>query len=266
MTAKDDFLAPLPVNDVANWYYRAAEFAAKEKIKGQVPLASVLLKKYLNNRNGKTLYRFSPPSYLTSLDQVTDTLRYHRDVFLTKKKARLGKKGLEREIWAGIRPRLQGKSPFQKWDVGTDPKVYIEYQSLVEIGKNRLDIGRIQIRGTKDEKDIFASLRGFQLMSRVIVTGKLLSESKVKVHFSFWQCEIIDRYDFDYTEHLSFKNPDYGRHNDPKAVRPQSKWLKVYHTNAKRLEDAKLASPYQIHSYSWIVQDPEITGPAEITF
>lgn len=58
MQHKDDFLATLPVDEVANWYMRAAEYAGKERIGGQIPLASAFLKKYLTNRNKKTIYRF----------------------------------------------------------------------------------------------------------------------------------------------------------------------------------------------------------------
>jgi hypothetical protein len=266
MAKNDDFLAPLPVDDVYKWYSRAADHAGKEKIEGQVPMASTFLNKYLSNRHKNTMVRFTPPNYLRNFKRVLETLKYQREVFLTQKKARIGKKGLQKEIWAGLVPRLQGKSPYQKWDIAKDPKVYMEYSSLVEVGRNSVEIAYIQFRGSKQEKDVFGSLRGFQLRSQVMVTGKLLSPSTAKVHFSFWQCEIIDRYDFKYSEHLSFKNPDYQKHLDSSAISPDKEWVRVYHSNAKRLVDAKLACPYNIQSYSWVIQDPEIVGPAEISF
>jgi hypothetical protein len=189
-----------------------------------------------------------------------------RAVFLTQKKARIGEKPFQREIWAGIVPRLKGISPFLKWDIVNDPKVYIEYKCLVEIGNNSLDVVRIQLKGSPQERDVFGSLRGFQLYNKVMITGKLISERKARVQFSFWQCEITDTYDFEYSERLSFDNPDYLKYHDPNAVQPQSKRLRVYHTNAKRLEDAELACPFEIQSNPWIVQDPTIIGPAEIHF
>ena len=40
--------------------------------------------------------------------------------------------------------------------------------------------------------------------------------------------------------------------------------FRVYHKNAKRVEEAKLASPYKLRSYIWQITNPGIIGPAEI--
>jgi hypothetical protein len=74
---------------------------------------------------------------------------------------------------------------------------------------------------------------------------------------------VVDRYDWDYSEHLTVPNPDYGS-KEPNALAPQSQTVVVYHKNAKRIEDAKLAAPYDIESKPWKVTDVNITGPATV--
>ena len=140
----------------------------------------------------------------------------------------------------------------------------MEYESLVEVGNGIADLIRIQTRGTPSEMDLLTSLRGFQLKSIVTINGTQSSNGRVKIEFKNWQCEVMDRYDFDYAEYFTPPNPDFGKTQIKGAVRPQDRSFRVYHKNAKRLEDANLACPYNIKSYRWQVIDTGIAGPAEI--
>ena len=88
-----------------------------------------------------------------------------REVFLTNEKARFSGGS---EKWAGILPRIQGVLGFRKWDMrGILP---LEYESLCDVAPNLLAIGKIQRLGDSADRDIFGSLRGFQLKSTVTVS------------------------------------------------------------------------------------------------
>jgi hypothetical protein len=221
------------------------------------PLAAVFLGHYLDNRQRDSTFNFDPPDYLRHASQVTAQLQYHRAVFLTQQKARLS----NREVWAGVLPRIQGQSGFQRWDL--QRSVEMSYESLVEVGSGIVDIGRIQMRGTNQERDLFTSLRGFQLRSRVTVAGNRLPTGRVRITFQAWNSRVRDTYDFDFSEHLTLPNPDYGSRS-PDAVRPQDQTLVVYHTNAQRLEQANLAAPYIIESAEWQVTDAQVVAPGEV--
>lgn len=138
--------------------------------------------------------------------------------------------------------------------------IRLEYQSLVEVGNGPADIWRIQHYGTNEEKDLFGSLRRFQLRSSVIVEGARRG-IQVDIRFALWKCDILDRYDWKYDEYLTVFNPDFGSRSRD-AVRPMDDRLTVYHSNAKRLEDAHLAAPYDVRSIPWDVHMPEIVKPA----
>lgn len=254
-----DYLAELNVQEVAAWYNRLAASVSKEKINGQEPLSSLFLRTWLKNRSRKYTLMFRSPIYLKNSKYVKDTLEYHRAVFLTEEKARFT--GSHRQ-WAGIIPRLQGSKGFKKWTLSS--AISMEYESLVEVGAGLADIIRIQTRGTPAEIDLLTSLRGFQLKSIVKVNGKQLPKAMVKIDFESWQCEIIDKYDFNYSEYFTPPNPDFGKNNLKGAVRPQDRSFRVYHKNAKRLEDANLACPYKIKSYRWHVVDTDIIKSVEI--
>lgn len=185
-------------------------------------------------------------------------LQYQRRVFLTEEQARLT--GGRRE-WAGVLPRLQGSPGFARWDLRAP--THMEYESLVEVGSNAADIARIKQFGTLAEKDLLGSLRGFQLRSRVVVSGVRLANSCVRISFLSWSCRISDRYDFDYREFFTVANPDHGKEFRD-AVRPQDRFVKVYHTNAKRLEDAGLAAPYDVVSNEWHVSNAAVLKPGEV--
>jgi hypothetical protein len=85
----------------------------------------------------------------------------------------------------------------------------------------------------------------------------------LKINFQSFQAEIRDRYDWDYSEHLTVPNPDYGS-KAAGAIAPTSKTIVVYHRNAKRLEDAGLAAPYDLRSRAWQVMDAKLRAPAEV--
>ncbi len=141
----------------------------------------------------------------------------------------------------------------------------LEYQSLVEIGSSPWDILRIQQRGSDEERDLFTSLRGFQLKSEVTITGaRAANPRQMNITFQSWTCRVYDRYDWNYNEYLTVPNPDYGRRGAD-AVRPQDRELTVYHRNAERLERAGLAAPYNIESRPWRVTAPSVTRPAAVS-
>lgn len=251
-----DHLANLPVDRLAAWYRRLADATAQRRVEGQEPYSAMLLRHWLDNRDPRSTFRLPTRRYLQTNDKVQATLRYHRAVFLTQQEARIGK-GTRR---SGVVPRLQGAPGFQRWDL--TGKLQLDYESLVEIGSGALDILRIQNRGSMEEQDLFASLRGFQLHSRALVSGTRQG-GQVAIRFESWLCEAKDRYDWNYSEYLTVPNPDYGS-RAPDAVRPSDVKMIVYHSNAKRLEDAKLAAPYDIRSQAWRVSDQAIVGPATV--
>jgi hypothetical protein len=185
-------------------------------------------------------------------------LQFHRDVFLTQQKARFTG---NRYSWAGVLPRVQGLRGFTNWDLRGP--LDMQYESLVEIGSGMLEIARIKYQGPEWEKDLFGSLRGFQLRSNVRVEGSRLPHGRVQIIFACWLCQVIDRYDFNYKERLTLPNPDYEK-NYSEAVRPQDRELTVYHKNAERLEKARLAAPYNISGKDWDVLESSIIRPAEV--
>lgn len=253
-----DYLKEKSVEEVAAWYYRLVDLFAAKKVEGSTPLSSIFLKHWLDNRSKDAVYKFKAPAYLQNSTRVHDVLKYHRAVFMTEKKARVGKN----EIWAGIKPRLNGTGGHQPWIVGTP--LAMHYESLCDIAPTIRDIIAIQKSGTDAERDLFASLRGFQLRSDVIVMGALLPDKKVKIVFQSWMSCVSDTYDWNYSEHLMVPNPDY-QSKSANAVRPTDSTLKVYHINAKRLEDAGLAAPYAIKSDYWGVTYPDLLAKTEIS-
>lgn len=247
-----DYLSELEPKLVAAWYYRLVNSIATQKIGGETPLAAVFLKHWLDNRVNGSVFHFEAPNYLKNSPRVTEVLMYHRDVFLTKSKARIN----GREVWAGVVPRLQGSFGQNKWSLANP--IQIRYHSLCDIAPNVTDIIRIQNSGSAAERDLMTSLRGFQLHSEVTVSGKELSDKKVEIRFNSWRAKVEDTYDWNYDEYLTVPNPDFGS-QDKNAVRPKDGSIRVYHKNAKRLEDAKLAAPYRIESNYWFVSEHSLT-------
>lgn len=251
----DDILKGYPIEQVHRWYNRLADAALAKRIKGQLPLSGQFLKAYVNPRRGMTLYSFTAPGYLQTHAKVTEALFFHRRVFLTEEKARLGEGGKTHK-WAGLVPRLQDNS----WDGINAISLY--YQSLVDVAPNYAAIVHVQLSGTEEERDLFTSLRGFHLRSDIEVTG-LKKGKLISVQFQKWEAKAIDRYDFKYDEYLTLPNPDH-QSTDKDAIRPDLESFRVYHTNAKRMVDKGLAASYDLEVGPWKVADSRITASGDI--
>lgn len=252
-----DYLGQLEPKYVAAWYYRLANSIARRKIEGETPLSAVFLKQWLDNRVSGSTFHFAAPSYLKTNRRVIEVLAYHRDVFLSKEKARINNS----EVWAGVIPRLQGRHGQNKWDLASP--VTVRYHSLCDIAPGVTDIIRIQNSGDEAERDLMTSLRGFQLHSEVILSGKQLSNNSVEIRFISWRSKVADTYDWNYDEYFTVPNPDFSS-VDKNAVRPKDSSIRVYHKNAKRLEDARLAAPYELESNLWQVTEYSMIKPEAV--
>jgi len=126
----------------------------------------------------------------------------------------------------------------------------------VSIGPNTAEVIRIQLSGTAQERDLFTSLRGFQLRSDIKVTGSPKGKL-VAVKFNSWTATGHDRYDFNYNEHLTLPNPDHGS-KDKDAIRPDLEKFRVYHKNAKRMVDKGLAAPFKVEVGPWKIIAQEV--------
>lgn len=252
----DDILKDYPVEQVHRWYNRLADAALAKRIKGQLPLSGQFLKAYVNPRKkSATPYRFTAPGYLQSHPKVTEALLFHRRVFLTEEKARLGKGGKTHK-WAGLVPRVKDN----RWDGVSLISLY--YQSLVDVAPDYSAIVRVQLSGTEEERDLFTSLRGFHLRSDITVKG-IKKGQLILVQFQKWEGRALDRYDFKYDEHLTLPNPDH-QSEDKDAIRPDLKSFRVYHINAKRMVDKGLAAPYDLEVGPWKVVNSRVIAPGDI--
>src|SRR5262249_43504564 len=110
--------------------------------------------------------------------------------------------------------------------------------------------------------DVFTSLHDFQLASDVTVEGAA-EDGQLRVTFTSFAAHARDRYDWDPTKHLKVPNPDFER-KAPDAVEPTASTIEVYHSNARRVEGAGLAAPYDFVTEGWKVTDPAVVGPALI--
>ena len=254
----EDYLKSYPVDQVAAWYLRLAAAWEKGSPGLKPALAGLFLRTWVNNRTPDAKVEFDTPEHIRSHSALYAVQAYHRDVFLTNKKARFSGNV---EKWAGIIPRIQGAPGYTKWDMRAD--LALEYESLCDPAPDLLAIVRIERTGSAADRDFFGSLRGFQLKSKVTVGIGSLPGAPVRILFRSWFCSGTDRYDWDYSEHLTVANPDYGS-KAPTAIRPQDPTLTVYHSNAKRLEDARSAAPYQVVLKPWMVADARLCGPADI--
>ncbi len=248
-----DVLADLSPLELSAFYYRLADIVEKNRGDLKMSLAALFMRHWLENRDPKSTFNFDAPGHLINHVQIFDVLEFHRKVYLSQEKAHFtgGSKKL-----VGVLPRLLGQPPFQKWDAKRP--LTMNYESLVEIPL------RYQLTGSDGDKDLLYSLRGFQLKSSVnLAAEQPLQNGKLKIVFQSFQAEIRDRYDWDYSEHITVPNPDYESTKEG-ALEPELKSIVVYHKNAKRLEDAGLAAPYDVKSKPWQVTDYKLTQPAEI--
>jgi hypothetical protein len=239
-------LAPQPL---ADFYGRLAS-GWEEANPGLHPaLAPMFLRVWLANRASGKAYALDAPSHLRMDESVTSVLRYHRSVFLSLEKAKLPG-GRERMV--GILPRLKGEVGFTRWNgIG---HLNLDYESLSDIAPGALDIFRLQNSGNKTKLDIFGSLRGWQLKSLIEIEGQKLANGQQQIRFLSWQASGRDVYDFNPNEYLTLPNPDYGK---PEAwrVQPKKQSVTVYHTNAIRLQNARLAAPWTVIIRPWAITD-----------
>lgn len=147
-------------------------------------------------------------------------------------------------------------APHAKWDPRRP--LQIEYESLLEFPL------RYQLTGNDADRDLLYSVHGCQLHSTVTVVGLPGSNNaRMKITFQAFETYIVDRHDWDYSEHLTVPNPDFGSIAKG-AVAPKLKTVVIYHKNAKRLEDAGLAAPYSFQTTPWTAIDAALRAPAEI--
>ena len=247
-----DHLAALKPADLARFYGRIADGVDANKGSLKVSLSALLMRQWLKNRNPKELFEFDAPEHLKDRTEVLDTLAFHRRVLLTQEKARFTG-GITK--WAGVVPRIVGNKPFPKWD--TKGPLSMDYQSLVEMPL------RYQLTGNDADRDILYGLRGFQLKSSVVLSAAgTAPNANLKLVFQTYTAQASDRYDWNYAEHITVPNPDFGS-RAPGAVAPNERKVVVYHKHAKRLEDANLAAPYDLRTKPWPV-DLKFRQPAEV--
>lgn len=248
---REDYLASHSPAEVAAWYRRLADLADREF--GRPSLAGQFMRQWLDNRDSTMTLVFDPPTYLRQSSIVNTVLEEHRDVYLTRKQVRIG--GSLRD--AGVVPRLRSGA----WD-GLN-LLELHYTSLCAFGLGQVALMRVGVASAEDA-DINHSLHGFQLQSRVFVFGSGRG-SPIALQLTGWRAKVKDRYDWNYSEHAMMPNPDF-RSTASYAIRPDLRDLRVYHRNARRLEAAGLAAPYNIRSRTWIAARHDLIGPFAVTY
>jgi hypothetical protein len=246
----DDHLANLSPKELAAWYGRLADKTAQRKWGGTGELAARCLRLWLENKTPYTTITIDAPRDLRNSPYVAQALKYHRKVYLTQEKARLG---TERK-WAGIIPRLQGKG-FPK---ATRLRgINMEYESLVDIPITS------KLFALMEDKDLLYALHGLQLKTEVTVSCmKIAGASLFQVVFVNFQAQMKNRYEWNPAHQISVKNPDY-KNRSKNAVAPQSNVITVQNKHAQRVEEAGLAAPYYLVSEIWYV-DSSLCTPAQI--
>jgi hypothetical protein len=251
----DDVLAGLDPAELASFYRRLALSIQKRRSDS---LAAAMLLHWLDGKRGS--FRFDA-RYVKNLTHVNEHLRDEvRPVLLTEKKARLG----GRVRWAGVLPRIKGIPPHPIWDGRSAFTIHYEGQSV----SIPLAVQAKAAAGLADpqELDLFMSLHTFGLRTQVLMTAaRVPSSTRYDVTFAVWETRAFDHYNWDPQKHLTVPNPDHGNPfhvNSP--VAPTRATVRVYHSNARRVEDGGLAAPYDAESYAWTVTDPKIVGPAVV--
>jgi hypothetical protein len=245
-----DELANLKPEELAGWYERLAELVEKQNADVKDALSPRFLKYWLKGRGKKLI--FPPPEHLRNSDYVIDTLKFHRAVYLSEKKAKVD----AGEKWAGLIPRLQGKG-YPKWP--GQGILTMHYESLVDIPVLK------ELFLSKGDLDLLMAMHGFQLITDVGATVSAGKKSSLSVSFNSFSAKVSDSYHWNPDKHLTMPNPDYGNPSKvPNPVAPKSQSITVYHKNAIRLEKAGLAWAYDLESEPWQITDLSIRGPATI--
>lgn len=252
-----DVLKQLSEKQVQGWYERLGrKVSADAKTAGvSSPLSGAFLLQYIG-KNGNALgavLDVDAPEHLQADSSVIDVQLFHRAVFLTETK---GNFRPQPDRWAGLIPRLQSG----KWDGAST--ISLEYASLSDVAPGPVAIAKLYATKPAGKWDIFTSLRGWQLKSSVRVAGKPNGD-KVAITFESWSASGEDYYDFDANEHLTVPNPDY-QSKESYAVAPKEREIRVYHSNAIRLEKVGLAQPFKVRVKPWLVKQASVTGAAEI--
>ncbi|HHJ15890.1 MAG TPA: hypothetical protein ENJ80_04245 [Gammaproteobacteria bacterium] len=204
----------MPVRQVRLWYGRLAQAIARRPVAGGgTPIASLFMDRYLNPRSNsdgtQAQFVFTAPAYLKNHSIILNALTYHRQVYLTRERARISSS----TRWAGIKPRWQNPDRYG-WTRGTPLSMY--YEALVEVPL------RWQITGNAEEKDILYALgMGFQLHTEVTVDVTQRG-SHLDVTFTRFTAKVVDTYDFNYSEHITVPNSDHNS-TSPDAVCPGRK-------------------------------------------
>ena len=251
----DDVLAGLGPVEAADFYRRLALHIQKRRSDS---LAAAMLLHWLDGK--RSSFRFDA-RYVKDLPLVVEHLRNEvRPVLLTEKKARL--KGGER--WAGVLPRIKGIPPHPIWDGRTGFTIHYEGPS-VSIPLTVQAKARVGLADPA-ELDLLMSLHTFGLRTQVLMSAvRAASSQQHNVTFEVWETRAFDNYNWDPTKHLVVPNPDFRNpFGVPTPVAPTEETVRVYHSNARRVEDKGLAAPYDAESYAWTVADPRISGPAVV--
>jgi hypothetical protein len=240
----DDDLSVLSPKEAVEWYRRLALHIRSEY---SASLSAKMMLHWLDGKGNKLTF---DSRYVEDIDFVLTYLRDEvRPVFLTEKKAKL--EGGDR--WGGILLRIKDPS----WD-GKPKEIFYEGPSVEAPLKL---LAEVQLGlASKSQADLVTSLHIFGIKTKVIMRAEEIQNSaKYNVSFVSWESWVSDKYDWDPKEHFTVPNPDYG---NPDGLAPDKIKVRVYHKNAKRVENANLAHPYPVESKKWYPSTNDIVGPA----
>lgn len=265
--AGDDELGKIcDLRRVAAWYGRLADAAEREGLSAglEPPLSPITLRHWLASRRGQSNALVVPAArHLQQNEKIKAQLIRHRKIFLGIEETPSGSVG--GAVARFRRPTDYGISGFPC-------EVELKVNTLVEV----MSPFQLLMGGDAGAKDIFTAFGGFQLHSRAKVVLEVDGNiAGGKVTFLTYRAQIREEddpatknvreygYDWNYDEYLTFPNPDY-QSKSPDAVAPLKQRIRVYHTNAQRLETANLACPYDYESEWWDV--PGFTGEERVRF
>jgi len=248
-----DYLADLKPPDVAAFYRRLANYV--NSLRGGKSLAANMLLHWLDATGQKYVF---PGSYLTGVSYVEDyLLNSVRPVLLSKRKVFAGGIG-------GIVPRIRRDKGFDKDPVGGPYKIFYEGESCcvplaVQVKLGTMNLDAALKSDVAREADIFTSLHAFAIQTNVVMEAKLSRGKMYEVTFLDWRSHARDFYHFDEVKHLTLPNPDY-QSNVPGAVASFSRKITIYHTNAQRLVEARLAANFDDESTDFKPLNSRIWG------